>query len=378
MYQQFSRGEIFFTIEDLASILIDLGLIDEKIKFLLSSGIELCRRSENMIVDEVTNKGVKFHAKEPSKLSPLYLLINNLKEFLFFLSDHLRIRFFKINILDHVNLVELLKKKIEDSIIELEDPSAAHQDIYNILREFEISIFQKGLINETFNDLSKIAQNWKEITQKSNQTQVLARIRDLILSEDIRLIQVRDKTERGTISSMRLTSDKKKNESRFFKLRKMHITEQTKKIIEIVYKILDESLLRPENELLRSLRLVRDCFLMYKSLKYYSISSRATQPQIGSLFYNNCSYLIFHLILIPAHYSNHVPPHMQHAIYLADLIPIFQAQANQVYMQMKEFHKEKSLRFIRQIQFNNIEENYSSLEKLLNGTILSVLEGTSV
>ncbi|CAG9312238.1 unnamed protein product [Blepharisma stoltei] len=374
VFSQFNKGEKCIRTEEIIQNLIELGYIEEKMSFLINWGIDLCKRQDHLIAENIANNGVKLSSKESSKISPLFLLLNNLKEFLLFLCKNLKINEFSIDVLKFIDLIWLLKPKIEETIQELDDPSQSYQEIYEIIKDFEATISEYKIVDKSYKELSNIVQGWKAIKAKYTQTQVMGKVRELILIEDIRILEISDATERGTISSIMITSDKKKTDTHFYKLPTMHISESTKKIVEIIYKILDDSLILPESDLLKSLRLARECFMLYKALKYSTISSKSTQLLPACLFYNNCLYLIHHLILIPAHYSHHLPPNLQYAIYLADLIPIFQSEANQVFFQMKDFYREKMLNFVRKLQFHKIEANYSEMERVLNASIAVIHE----
>jgi hypothetical protein len=105
--------------------------------------------------------------------------------------------------------------------------------------------------------------------QKLNESQILQRIRNLITTDDLRIIKTNEETELQNLSSS-LTNYSTKE--RYFILKNLSVPESTRRIIEIVYEIFESICRNTETSIRKKkLNLIRNIIQLFVSCKGNSL-----------------------------------------------------------------------------------------------------------
>ena len=182
--------------------------------------------------------------------------------------------------------------------------------------------------------------------QKLNESQILQRIRNLITTDDLRIIKTNEETELQNLSSS-LTNYSTKE--RYFILKNLSVPESTRRIIEIVYEIFESICRNTETSIRKKkLNLIRNIIQLFVSCKGNSLINNSL-PNTICFFYNSCKYIIYHIIVINTRLNNTIPEAFADGISFSDVI-----------FQLKSSSTECFLKIYKQICFN-VSENLNVL-----------------
>jgi len=373
------KGSVFLSLTELLELLEKLGLKQNKKTQLLEKLTQNVLALGSCRVKLVEQKNESrldfFKENETSEISEV---INRLEIFIDFVVSEFSVLSLGKTILENIAVPHLLSALFL-SISEKAVSSEEYQThVCSLIKEFENHLAEKKVVEENYQELSNQVKNSHENLLKNRETSVLNYVRELVLSEDVKTVEVSDFTERNSVSSLLVENNKKKaSNSGNFKLPLMSISENTHKLVEKFYEVLEEALSQSkESSLLKLLKLSRSIITLFKALKAHSLGHKKSQPLAAALFYNNCVYVTQHLVLMPASYMSRVPPHLKYSVYMADLIPLIKTEADNIFSEMFNGQKDNILNCLKGIKLQDIELRYSEMEKMLDRA-LGVLSGTA-
>lgn len=373
------KGSVFLSLTELLELLEKLDLKQNKKTQLLEKLTQNVLALGSCRVKLVEQKNESrldfFKENETSEISEV---LNRLEIFIDFVVSEFNVLSLGKTILEDIAVPHLLSALFL-SISEKAVSSEEYQTyVCSVIKEFENHLAETKVVEKNYQELSNQIKNSHENLLKNRETSVLNYVRELVLSEDVKTVEVSDFTERNSVSSLLVENNKKKaSNSGNFKLPLMSISENTHKLVEKFYEVLEEALSQSkESSLLKLLKLSRSIITLFKALKAHSLGHKKSQPLAAALFYNNCVYVTHHLVLMPASYMPRVPPHLKYSVYMADLIPLIKTEADSIFSEMFNGQKDNILNCLKGIKLQDIELRYSEMEKMLDRA-LGVLSGTA-
>lgn len=236
-------------------------------------------------------------------------------------------------------------------------PDCHTPEVQGFLKSFR----EKGRISERLEN-NLIVDSAGEL----DTGKVLGLVREYCLSDEFRVIEVSENTEKHRISSIIEETPSLQKSETFYSLPKTKIPHTTSSIISLVYDVLKTIDKNNQEDVIKKISMMRSCIQYFLNTKSNTLSKQNALANSICLFYNSCKYIIYHLICINAIYINQYPWPIQSLISFSDLIFLLKNYSceslNKILTQLRE-NIQKKLN-IMTLTPENITENITEALKL--------------
>eukprot|EP00043_Microstomoeca_roanoka_P026135 m.10817 g.10817 ORF g.10817 m.10817 type:complete len:728 (-) comp6241_c1_seq1:508-2691(-) len=202
-----------------------------------------------------------------------------------------------------------------------------HEQVMNAVGELENYLHEVGLAPEGDAVLTTYVQNVGLHDHNRRRQEILARARALMMADNFNTIQVEHATERGGLfpaTEQVFDTDTAELRESIYKLPTCHITETTKKVMDLIYTTLDESARAEPPIAVQLFFTVRDVLALFHAI-VPTVHAKALEaaPQLAVTLYNDCIYIAHHLLSLGYVYRGSLPEELQPVATFVDLVPMF-------------------------------------------------------
>ncbi|CAG9333885.1 unnamed protein product [Blepharisma stoltei] len=223
---------------------------------------------------------------------------------------------------------------------------------YHKLWNFENQLSLKGFIPNNYRNLSHIIENCEEFHILQEQFNVLSQVKELLLSP-------MDRNTVGIIDTSIVKGTGTKC-----------ISENTQKIIDIIFSLLDNANSQKTTPLaLHKIKLAKQCLQLFQALRPYSANIHDKSLLSLSLLYNDCEHMIDQIHLIDSDYTPNLPNNLKYILYLDDLIEILRKDGKTAYSSIVDQWKKKVIESVQYINLTMIDTKGPEIERSLDTAI---------
>ncbi|KAJ3072214.1 Centromere/kinetochore protein zw10, partial [Quaeritorhiza haematococci] len=228
----------------------------------------------------------------------------------------------------------------------------------NQILDFEREMKDLGLIPPHRTDFTTFVRNIERVKSQKRRSKLLTLAREVLQSEDQNTAEVTEATERGGFSILHGKNGGKDDGSAPEKpkmtkeglevgptaclLPTCHISVQAQTIVEMVYQSLNDPEISDQLRVEESFYCARDLFDLYRGVVTAQHgNSIENQPARTVVFYNDCHYMVYHLLTLGHQYRTRLPQPLNSLATFIDQIPCFR-KAGEMYFR-NQMRKQRDL-----------------------------------
>ncbi|KAI9141856.1 Centromere/kinetochore Zw10-domain-containing protein [Paraphysoderma sedebokerense] len=216
--------------------------------------------------------------------------------------------------------------------------------------DFEGDLIKLGLISDNQQGLSNFIVNIRTFYAKKRRTNMLTIARDLLISDDMNTVEVTEQV------GVRMSSEEKhqaqdangkagyeggkakegaENDESDFIFPRCHVSIQTQTLIELAYQTLQDMMTSDETGATELYLATRDMFDLFRAvvpLQHAELLEES--PARAMIFYNDCSYIVHHLLTMGYPYRDKLPKTIKETAGFVDMIPLFRDLGKKIFLEM--------------------------------------------
>ncbi|KAJ6250942.1 centromere/kinetochore protein zw10 [Anaeramoeba flamelloides] len=205
---------------------------------------------------------------------------------------------------------------------------------------------------------------------------IIFEARKLMLTTDHSMVQIESKKEENENENENEKKINNQNETQFqsrlqnpFEFESCQISKNVQKLVEIIRNTLNDSINSEFEEISVALfQSTRDIIYLFKTVYLsHHFQQFLTIPHFCSIFYNDCQYISYNLLLLCAPLRTYFPkPILMSIATLVDLIPELKRIGNQTYMDMLMSQANNQRGFLN-ISNGDLREIQQSFRRIKHG-----------
>lgn len=218
-----------------------------------------------------------------------------------------------------------LSKKLMEKLVPGRDvTSEQYESIKATVQSFEKSIQEVLFLDLDSHPLLDYASQFSISDANRTREELLSSTRDLLCSENYNVVEVRHETERYSGFLTEGQPNKEPLAEPIFRLPTCQVSDVVHSLIITAYQTLsDMDATNPE----KSVNLfygVRDTFDLFRAVVPVRHEEKlSTRPQFCAVFYNDCMYIIHHLLSLGHQFRGSLPEELRTVATFVDMIPAF-------------------------------------------------------
>ncbi|TPX54936.1 hypothetical protein PhCBS80983_g05687 [Powellomyces hirtus] len=268
----------------------------------------------------------------------------------------------------------------------------AHADFVASIENFDRTMKDAGYFDEDQSELTDFVSKIHRHSAEKRRAELLTLVRDILQSEDQNTVQVPGPLERGDIfaTSSEVKAVKGENPAATtgkgsegkdgleiadatFKLGPCHVSTQAQTLVELAHQTLDEVEETDTSGKIDAFYCARDIFDSYRAvMPVHHGDALENIPARTMLFYNDCEYISFHLLLLGYRYSKNQPYPLNEMGTFLDMVPSFRKMGEGYFRNQMRKQRDKLLAMIAEAEgFHNLVDDVrcEAVEKAIKSTL---------